>query len=211
MTYPINTVYSRGATNVREAISSYLEEMVPVLLAKSREQWHLDEYLLPVPVEYRAYEPTGLDRWPLIGTAVARTKDWGRVDLDGAGAYQYRPRYEVQLFLWVRTPQLREGNFAEPEYKECLRLRDDLAAVVRHALLIDPSMNDDQVELHEDTLDERYSEATQVNGGRWIAGCTWSFDLSYDEGTVDQGIIGVVNDVHVIGKHQQESMRSSDD
>lgn len=184
MVYPVNTTHSRGATDIRLNIASYLAEQVPLLLDRARIAWGVSEDKLPVPVTFTPYEPTGLDTYPMIGVSINRSGNYIRNDLDGAGTPQYRSNWSVNVFLWVRTPMNADGTWAQPEYTEAIRARDDLSAVVKFALLRDVSLGSPRMELQEGTLSESYSDATKVGGDRWIAACTWNFDLSLDEGGV---------------------------
>lgn len=205
MTYPVNYLLSRGATSAREILASYLEANTPVLIEKYRTAYDLDQYTLPDPVDYRQYEPLGLDRWPLVGCVVSRVRNLYRVDTDAIAASMFRSKYEMQLFLWVRTPQLADMSSASPPYDECLRLRDDLTVIVRSVLLTDGSLGSDRMEMNEDTLNETYSEATKVTGDRWIAGTSWNFDVTFDEALVlDQ--IGTAETFNVTAEHHVAAM-----
>ena len=65
-------VLGRGATAVRTAVADYLSGVVPQVVSQARTDWSLDEYQLPLPFAYDAYEPYALDRWPLLGVNVAQ-------------------------------------------------------------------------------------------------------------------------------------------
>lgn len=79
----------RGATAVRETVVAYLSVVVPDVVAQAREQWDLDEFTLPVPVAYDAYEPYALDRWPLLGVNAASAGKFDRIGYDDGASPHY--------------------------------------------------------------------------------------------------------------------------
>lgn len=183
----------RGGTQVRDGIIAYLQVAVPRLLIHARAQWNLSAADLPTPVAYDAYEPTSLDRYPLIGVVVNRTRGWTRVDYDEVAGENYRPRYFVRIYTWVRTPMDSNGFPVQPDYDKTLKCRDDLGAVVRACLLDSLSLRTDFTKpevflLDEGTLTEDYSAAAKVGGDRWVAGVVHDFELQVDEGLFRLGI-----------------------
>lgn len=188
-----NTYLMRGANMVRDDISQYLSVAVPRMLVHARAQWNLDEKRLPTPVAYDAYEPTSLDRWPLIGVVVNRTRGWNRVDYDDVAAEHYRPRYFCRVYTWVKTPMTEEGFPLQPDYDQTLKSRDDLGTVVRACLLDSLTLRTDLTQpekylLDEGTLIEDYSQASKVGGDRWVAGVVHDFELQVDESLFRLGI-----------------------
>lgn len=172
----------RGATAVRAAVVDYLQAVVPIIVAQARTDWSLDEYQLPLPVKYDAYEPYALDRWPLVGVNVVTANTFTTIDLLPDGGQRYMAKYTVRVFTWVRTPMDEDQTPMEPEYSESLRLRDDLAACVRAALVRSGSLGQPNAILFDEgSLVEDYSEATGVKGDRFVAGVVHSFDIRFDE------------------------------
>lgn len=175
-------VLYRGATVVRDAVVDYLSTTVPVIVDQARAQWTVDEYALPYPVKYDAYEPYALDRWPLLGVNVVQADMFDRLHYDDAMSQQYMASYTVRVFTWVRTPMDENDIPLEPEYSESIRLRDDLAACVRAALLRSGSLGQPGAILFDEgSLTEEYSEATGVKGDRFVAGVVHSFRIRVDE------------------------------
>lgn len=172
----------RGATAVRAVVADYLETTVPAYIAQARIDWGLDENELPLPVAYDAYEPYALDKWPLIGVSVAQAGGFNRVNYHPDMSQQYLTTYTVRVYTWVRTPVDEEGIPLEPEYSESIRLRDDLAACVRSALLISGCLGQpDAILFDEGSLSEEYSETDPVKGNRFVGGVIHSFTIRYDE------------------------------
>jgi hypothetical protein len=190
----------RGATSVRSAVVNYLSTVVPTMVDQARTDWELDEYELPYPVGYDAYEPYALDKWPLIGVNIVQSSDFIRLDYDEAMSQQYLSRYLVRVFTWVRTPYDADETPMEPEYSESIRLRDDLAAVVRASLVKSGSLGQPNAILFdESSLTEEYSEATGVKGDRFVSGVIHSFEMRVDESVPLQGL-GEANTIIVTGQ-----------
>ena len=176
------TLLYRGATVVRDAVVDYLEATVPEVVDQARDDWDIDEYALPYPVKYDAYEPYALDRWPLLGVNVVQADMFNRLYYDQAMSQQYLASYTVRVFTWVRTPMDENDIPLEPEYSQSIRLRDDLAACVRAALLKSGCLGQQGAILFdESSLTEEYSEATGVKGDRFVAGVIHSFRIRVDE------------------------------
>ena len=179
----------RGATAVRSAVITYLSNTVPAMVAKARTDWTLTAAQLPVPVGYDAYEPYALDQWPLVGVNVVQSGDFIRLDYDDAMSQRYLSKYTVRVFTWVRTPYGADGNPMQPEYSESIRLRDDLAAVIRACLVKSGSLGQPNAILFdESSLSEEYSEATGVKGDRFVSGVIHSFEIRVDESVPILGI-----------------------
>ena len=179
---PAPPLLLRGATAVRSAVVAYLTDVVPTVVDQARIDWALDEYQLPYPVKYDAYEPYALDRWPLIGVNVASGGSFTKYQYGRYGSSQYMSQYAVRVFTWVRTPMDEDQIPLEPGYSESIRLRDDLAACVRAALLRSGCLSQpDAILFDEASLTEDYSEATGVKGSRFVAGVIHSFNIKYDE------------------------------
>jgi hypothetical protein len=190
----------RGATAVRDAVVLYLSNTVPSMVDQARDDWELNEYQLPYPVGYDAYEPYALDRWPLLGVNVVQAGEFIRLDYDSAMSQRYMSKYLVRVFTWVRTPLVSDDTPMEPEYSQSIRLRDDLAAVVRASLVKSGSLGQPGALLFDEaSLTEEYSEATAVKGDRFVSGVIHSFDLRVDESVPIQGL-GQANTITVEGQ-----------
>lgn len=190
----------RGATAVRNAVVLYLANNIPDMVDQARTDWELDEYELPYPVGYDAYEPYALDKWPLIGVNIVQSGDFIRLDYDGAMSQEYFTKYLVRVFTWVRTPFNADETPMEPEYSESIRLRDDLAAVVRATLIKSGSLGQPGALLFdESSLVEEYSEATGVKGDRFVSGVIHSFEVRVDESVPIQGL-GEANTIIITGQ-----------
>ena len=194
----MTTLY-RGATVVRSAVVTYLETVVPEIIDQARTDWEVDEFHLPYPVKYDAYEPYALDRWPLLGVNVTQAGTFNRLHYDDAMSQQYMAEYGIRVFTWVRTPMDENDIPIEPEYSQFIRLRDDLAACVRAALLRSGSLGQPGAILFdESSLTEEYSEATGVRGDRYVAGVIHSFSIRVDE-TVPLTGLGEAETVNIEG------------
>lgn len=190
----------RGATAVRDGVITYLAATVPVIVDQARIDWELDEYQLPYPVGYDAYEPYALDKWPLIGVNIVQSDNFIRLDYDGAMSQKYLSKYLVRVFTWVRTPMGIDETPMEPEYSEAIRLRDDLAAVVRATLVRSGSLGQPGAFIFdESSLTEEYSEATGVKGDRFVSGVIHTFDLRVDESVPILGL-GEANTIEITGQ-----------
>lgn len=195
----------RGATLVRDAVVAYLSNTVPEIVDQARVDWNLDEYELPYPVGYDAYEPYALDKWPLLGVNVVQADTFVRLDYDDAMSQQYLSKYLVRVFTWVRTPFNSDDTPMEPEYSESIRLRDDLAAVVRASLVRSGSLGQPGALLFdESSLSEEYSEATGVKGDRFVSGVIHSFEVRVDESVPIDGL-GEANTINVTGQTVDET------
>lgn len=175
----------RGATHVRQIIADYLQLAVPASIAVGRQQWLLEDWELPLPVVYNSYDPLTAQNFPAIGSLVSRTSRWIRNDYGPMMEEKYDARYNVQVFLWVRTPLKADGvTWADPPYDAALRLRDDMMGVVRGCLLNTPSLKSNgKARLNEATLTEDYFDAIKSSdqNTRWLAGGSISFELDVAE------------------------------
>lgn len=194
------TLLYRGATVVRDAVVDYLEATVPEIVEQARSEWNLEDYELPYPVKYDAYEPYALDRWPLMGVNVVQADMFNRLHYDSSMSQQYMASYTVRVFTWVRTPMDESDIPLEPEYSQSIRLRDDLAACVRAALLKSGCLGQPGAILFDEaSLTEEYSEATGVKGNRFVAGVIHSFRIRVDE-TIPLVAIGEAEAINIEGQ-----------
>ena len=181
----MSTTLMRGPKTVRDALSTFLSTAVPAQIAIARAQWNLDERSLPEPSRYDAYEPYALDEYPLMGIVITNASNFRLNDIDAYAQRQYRATYAVRLFTWVRTPLDYDGDNLDENgaasHATTLRLRDDLSACVRAALLGTSSLGSDYLMWDEGSLSEEYSDATGIKGDRFIAGVTHIFNVQVDE------------------------------
>ena len=187
----------RGATVVRQAIVDYLETVIPSLIVTARTDWNLDQWELPLPVSYSVVEPYALDKYPSLGVSVSSAGNFNRTDYTMRMEEKYLVTYSVRLFTWIRTPLDGAELPLKPEYEETIRLRDDISALVRAALLLSPTLNDAVVIWDEDTLSEEYSEATPVKGDRFVAGVVHNFDVQIDE-SLHRAILGEADTIELL-------------
>lgn len=171
-----------GPWQVKKFITDYLAADLPERLVAFRNAWQLDDLRLPDPVKYLAFEPIGLDEWPMIHTVQMNTRLMQRVDYENYSTDPvYRITYNMRTYIWVR------GETAE----ETTESRDRLTVVVRSALLDHPSMvkSEDlyfpsvtsEVMLDETSLREEYSDLTYVKGQRVVAGAYLAYEFSLNE------------------------------
>ena len=177
----MTTVLMRGPKTLRDGIVAYLSVEVPKQIVVARSQWGLNAQTLPTPTKYDHYEPYALDEYPAMGVTVTTARDFRLNDMDAYAQREYRARYSVRLFTWVRSPLDTDDVPFEPSYDETVRLRDDMAVVVRSVLLATSSLGSIYLMWDESSLSEEYSEATAVKGNRFIAGVAHSFDVQVDE------------------------------
>lgn len=195
-----NYTLFRGATAVRQAVIEYLENLVPDVVDEARTTWELDEFQLPYPVAYDAYEPYALDKWPLVGVNVVQANTFSPMNWITGGGPQILSQYTIRVFTWVRTPMDENDIPIEPEYSEAIRLRDDLAAIMRATLLHRADLGKPgQILLDEGSISEEYSEATGVKGDRFVSGVVHSFEIRFDE-SVPLTVLGTADTIVVDGQ-----------
>jgi hypothetical protein len=188
-------------------VVAYLRATVPSIIDQARADWGLDGQQLPYPEGYEAYEPYALDKWPLLGVNVTNAGLFRRQSYEDVTAQEYMSQYSIQVFTWVRTPTDSTGSPIEPEYSEALRVRDDLAACVRAALLKSGSLGQPGAILFdESSMSENYSEATAVKGERFVAGVVHAFDIRFDESVPLVGI-GTADIISISGQTIAETIQ----
>ena len=182
----------RGATLVRRGIKEYLEVAMPRQRDIALAQWELVGQQLPEIETYLEYEPTGMpaNHGPIIGVSCNRTSNFSRTDYISTGEEEYRATYYVRVFLWVTTPDDEDDQVAPDQIvlsdarERTLRARDDLAGVLRSALLDRLSLGQpDAFLLNERTITEDFSDGspTASPNGRWIAAVAIGFEMQVDE------------------------------
>lgn len=173
----------RGAHPLRENLKLFLEAKVPTMVTRAGELWGVQ---LVQPKRYESYEPTGLRHGdgPLIAVGVERASNFVTVDMDQWGANEFRVTYSCSVYTWCFTEEDEDGEVPLDARTETLRLRDDLATVVRAVILGNLNFGHEELyQLDERSLTEMYSEGSAVPNasGRWVAGVVHTFDVKSDE------------------------------
>lgn len=189
MTHPPyqTAMLMRGATTVRTILKNYLQVKVPHMIDVARTQWNVDEFMLPYPVDYKLSDPTGADKYPVVGAYVNETGEFVNVDYGDAMEDEYLLRYSCRLFAWVRTPHGADGKPLGDRttyYDNTIQCRDDMVACVRGALLSQPSCGSGgEFRIVADTLKEDYLDAVKLNEQNpiWLAGAAISLMGEHQE------------------------------
>ena len=162
-----------GVSMMRKHMADHLAEALPPLIDAAREQYELEDWQLPYPLKYNAYDPLSADIYPCVGMFVTNSTAWTRVDINEMAEEVYEARYPVGVFLWVITPVLPDGGYESPQYDAAIRLRDDMTALLRSALLATPSLGSGgAMAVDERTVREDYPDAIKLStqNDRYAAG-----------------------------------------
>ncbi len=180
-----------GPNGARTIIATYLANRLPtVFLPAMRVDLGLDQFRLPNPARYDAYDPYEQDVWPKVGSIITGSDGHGLGDwttnttAELSMSELYTPTYNMIIFAWARTPLLADDSWATPPRESALLLRDHLAAAVRMALLDDPGLGytNDSVKLITERMREEYLEGVELSSGsRWAAGVQWFVPLRVSE------------------------------
>lgn len=182
----------QGAAAAKRFVTEYLAADLPARLLQYRNHLNLDEDSLPEPLLYLNYEPVALDHWPTIITVALSTAELVRDDYDFNMNPEYRVRYNMRTYVWVKA----DGSL------ECTTMRDNLAMVVRSALLDYPCLrafddnNNHSVMIDEGTMREEYSDLTLIKGERVLAGAYVAYDLSLDE-WITRSNVGTLDEIKI--------------
>lgn len=180
----------RGNTLIRALLAGYLKVKMEHLIDVARLQWEdIDSDRLPYPKRYDAYDPLQTKEWPTVGANIVSDGNYKRVDITEYGDNEYQARYRIRLFCWVRTPKNARGKGIGPYYDTCMKMRDDMGAILKAALLDEPGLgttdekNEPQVMVMEETLQTEYFDATRLSeeSGHYSAGVSINFDLDVQE------------------------------
>ena len=179
----------QGAAAAKRYVNKYLESDLPSRLITYRNHLQLDEDSLPEPLLYLNYEPVALDHWPTVITMAISTADMSRIDYDWDLNPEYRVRYNMRTYVWVKA----DGS------ELCTEIRDNLTMVLRSALLDHPCLeayaNDNgPVIIDEGTMREEFSDLTLIKGDRVLAGAYLSYDITLDE-TITRQNIGELTEI----------------
>lgn len=182
----------QGAAAAKRFVTEYLASDLPSRLRQYRNHLNLDEDSLPEPLLYLNYEPVALDHWPTIITVALSTAELVRDDYDFNMNPEYRVRYNMRTYVWVKA----DGS------QECTLMRDNLTMVLRSALLDYPCLkafddtNNHSVMIDEGTMREEYSDLTLIKGERVLAGAYVAYDLSLDE-WITRSNIGTLDEIMI--------------
>ena len=201
-------VLMRGATLLRTGLLNFLVATSEEKRLQAVAQWDLGEDELPKIRTWYPYEVRSMRHreGPIAAINVASTGKFTRVDYSEVAEERYRIEYSARVYLWCYTP---EGEFEDVEEqdqvrRQTTRVRDDLTAVIRSALLGTPSLgNEEAFYFQEETLSENYSALSPVPNasGRMVAASYLDFKVQFDEsqfaipvGAVPPGGISIVVD-----------------
>lgn len=182
MTHPSyqTAMLMRGATTVRTILKNHLQTKLPPMIDVARTQWNLDEWMLPYPLEYKLSDPTGADKYPVVGAYVNETGEFVTVDYGDAMEDEYWLRYSCRLFVWVHTPRDAMNHMIGDRttyYDNTIQCRDDMVACVRATLLSQQSCGSGgSFRIVAETIKEDYLDAVKTNEQNpgWLAGAAIS-------------------------------------
>lgn len=182
----------QGAAAAKRFVNDYLAYDLPERLIAYRNHWQVDEDALPEPLLYLTYEPVALDHWPTLITLAMSTSNISRIDYEGALDPLYRVRYSMRTYIWVKADNATE----------CTENRDNLATVVRSALLDHAGLRTadrDSCEavVDEGTVREEFSDLTLIKGERVMAGAYIAYDLNINELITRKPIAESLNSLEV--------------
>lgn len=183
----------QGAAAAKQFVNEYLAQDLPSRLVTYRNHWKTDEDSLPDPLLYLTYEPVALDHWPTIITLAIATADITRTDYDFNLNPEYRVRYNMRTYVWVKA----DGSDV------CTLMRDNMTTVVRSALLDHASLEaadseNCQVRVDEGTMREEFSDLTLIKGERVLAGAYVAYDITLNESVTRQPV-GTLNEFDIDG------------
>ena len=183
----------QGAAAAKQFVNEYLAQDLPGRLVTYRNHWQTDEDSLPDPLLYLTYEPVALDHWPTIITLAIATADITRTDYDFNLNPEYRVRYNMRTYVWVKA----DGSDL------CTLMRDNMTTVVRSALLDHASLEASdtvgcEVRVDEGTMREEFSDLTLIKGERVLAGAYVAYDITLNESVTRQPV-GTLNEFDVDG------------
>jgi len=157
--------YIQGAELLRKTVAEYLADTLPEILPIARTATGTTALQLPEPVRYDMYDPYSANDYPVVGMYVVSDRDHEHRDFDAAAEREYWVRYTCRLFVVAVTPKDADGEYigGEDVFKETIRMRDNLIAVLKNALLGSPSLGGHDVEVLEETISTDYEEPAPVN------------------------------------------------
>lgn len=196
----------RGNNFVRATVGHYLETQLNTYIDTLRYQnSDLNAYLLPYPKQYLASDPydSGNNTYPIIGTYFPTTRDFGsNVQYLMSGSEQYSINYDAVIFATVSTPYVGQDKsnlpmYATPGRDATIKVRDDMLAMVRAAILGSPSFGtagtQTPVVANISTMTETYPEPMKIDargGARWI--CSGLINLTI--GVTEKVAVPAIND-----------------
>jgi hypothetical protein len=199
-------ILPHGVSAMRAKVVEHLQLVMPPLCDAARTQFNMDPHMMPYPKKYDAYDPNSADVYPTIGLFTSGSTRWTRVDINPAAEEVYEARFQTGIFLWVLTPEKPTGGYETPTYDQTIRLRDDMLALLRSALLSAPSFGSGGgFALDEATVRETYPDAIDLSkqNDRWAAGGMINCEIRVQESNFALPL-GVANDVVVEVEPMQE-------
>lgn len=173
-----------GVDVVRRQIIGFLQARLPDALEAHRIHWQLEEPDLPLPVRWNEYEDEAVaDVAPSIALSVGRGRGFTRRDYGPGMEQQYRVRYDVSVFAWLKAgAELPLADGGEQQPNPAQRMRDRYASVLEAVLLDTPSLGAPGLfSLDEGTMVVSYSAASRLRGDRYLTGVSVAFDLHHAE------------------------------
>lgn len=169
------TIYTepmgRGLYTLRKTIADYFSVAVPRIIDVLRDQNEdINENNLPYPVEYNSYDPVHQTDYPVVGSYIPNTEQWSRVERLESGSMVYEAAYDTLIYVVGRTVNNGQEDsglpdWEQPERESAMKMRDNLHAAVRAALLTSLSLGtageEWRVVVDDETLRETFPEPIQ--------------------------------------------------
>lgn len=191
-------VLMRGPTALRYIVTSYVANEFTEYLEMARDQWGLNEFTLPTPVQFDSYEPFNASTYPIMGMYVVSDSDHKRVDYSAKMEEEFESQYACRIFCAVLSPTDQTGAWEEPVYPATMRCRDDMTTALRAFLLTRPSFGHSATLLDEGSINTDYPELMRVKSQseRWIGAGIVSAQIRFTE-SLYRDQIGTVNTYEV--------------
>lgn len=181
----------RGLTEVRAMVSAFLEAQVPLLIDVLRVQRGIEDWELPYPVRYNAYEINLVanDEYPCIGLQFVNDRTNARVDYTDSMQQEYWMTCQTQLFCVVRTPLDDNEQFPLEHKEAALQLRDDMTTVLKSLILQVPHFgypNDLRMNAEESfSTDYLEPQLARPQSGRSLVASVINFELQVRQFTYE--------------------------
>lgn len=196
MTSPVKLL-GRGPTDLRSSVSAFLAAEVPTMIEIARVDWGLDEYQLPLPLEYNGNDPIAMNKLPGVGFITNNDRGHQPVDMTSTAQIEMQVMYSLRIFVVVGTPMTIEGKLEREPRDTCIRLRDDMTSIVKQCLLSTPSCRDSRVQMDAASLVTDYHEAfaKSTQSQVWRAAAVLSADFQFEQYTrpYTTGVPGLPN------------------
>lgn len=194
----------RGNTGLRNAVSVYVQSVLPPQIAYYREQYGLSPAQLADFVSYDVVDPYDVIKYPAFGAYFTGHTAFKHLEHFPDGSQEYSYTCEATLFVAARTAYLGVDEqgidvYEEPYRESAVRQRDDYMALLREAVFRDPAMGtytgDMRIITKIDSWRESYPEPFKVSDQRnpyWVANAVAVVDMTVIERTADEYIGKVV-------------------